>query len=59
MEEEQHTYIIKGVLDPRDDKTLLTLQQAVELGIVDEAQKLYTNPLTRKVLLHLLSASCS
>ncbi|BFZ06761.1 hypothetical protein BsWGS_09799 [Bradybaena similaris] len=50
LEEEQHTYIIKGVLDPRDDTTLLTLQQAVELGIVDETQKVYTNPLTRKTI---------
>ncbi|CAG5121181.1 unnamed protein product [Candidula unifasciata] len=50
LEEEQHTFIIKGVLDPRDNSTQLTLEQAVSLGIVDETHKLYVNPKTGKAM---------
>uniref|UniRef100_A0A0B7AGD8 SH3 domain-containing protein n=1 Tax=Arion vulgaris TaxID=1028688 RepID=A0A0B7AGD8_9EUPU len=50
LEEEQHTFFIKGVLDPRDNNTQLSLAEAIELGIVDESQKHYTNPNTGKVM---------
>ncbi|XP_012944656.1 uncharacterized protein LOC101854908 [Aplysia californica] len=46
LEEEQHTFIIKGVLDPRDEKTQLTLQNAIMLGIVDQTKNEYVNPNT-------------
>lgn len=39
LEEEQHTFVITGVLDPRDDQTKLTLQNAIMLGIVDQVSK--------------------
>ncbi|XP_059163588.1 dystonin-like isoform X2 [Physella acuta] len=46
LEEEQHTFIITGVLDPRDGKTKLSLQDAIMLGIVDQATNQYINPKT-------------
>ncbi|KAL8597481.1 hypothetical protein ACOMHN_047708 [Nucella lapillus] len=44
--EEQHTFVIKGVLDPRDKISTLGLQEAIVLGVVDQARGLYINPLT-------------
>jgi len=44
LDEEQTTFIIKGVLDPRDDKSQLSLQQAIMLGIVDQTNNKYINP---------------
>ncbi|RUS72590.1 hypothetical protein EGW08_019645 [Elysia chlorotica] len=46
LTEEQHTFIIKGVLDPRDNKTKLSLQEAIMLGVVDQGQNMYVNPVT-------------
>ncbi|XP_070212896.1 dystonin-like isoform X3 [Littorina saxatilis] len=46
LTEEQHTFIIKGVLDPRDNISTLDLQNAIMLGIVDQGKGLYNNPLT-------------
>ncbi|XP_025079155.1 microtubule-actin cross-linking factor 1-like isoform X5 [Pomacea canaliculata] len=46
LEEEQSTFIITGVLDPRDNESKLTLQEAIMLGVVDQAKGLYRNPLT-------------
>ena len=34
--EEQHTFIITGVLDPRDNETKLDLQTAIMVGVVDQ-----------------------
>uniref|UniRef100_A0A2C9JFD3 SH3 domain-containing protein n=1 Tax=Biomphalaria glabrata TaxID=6526 RepID=A0A2C9JFD3_BIOGL len=48
LEEEQHTFIITGVLDPRDNSTKLSLQEAISLGIVNESTKRYINPITGK-----------
>jgi len=42
--EEETTFIIKGILDPRDEATVLTLDKAVQLGIIDQAKKTYVNP---------------
>jgi hypothetical protein len=36
LTEEEHTFIIKGVLDPRDNKSALDLQNAIMLGVVDQ-----------------------
>lgn len=36
LEEEQSTFIITGVLDPRDNESKLTLQEAIMLGVVDQ-----------------------
>ncbi|KAL3846761.1 hypothetical protein ACJMK2_017721 [Sinanodonta woodiana] len=47
VEEVQHTYIITGVKDPRDNK-LLTMQEAIMSGVLDQAAGLYTNPSTGK-----------
>lgn len=44
LEEERHTFIITGVVDPRDNSTQLSLEQAITLGIVDKDQKHYVNP---------------
>ncbi|KAH9514709.1 hypothetical protein Btru_023347 [Bulinus truncatus] len=46
LEEEQHTFIITGVLDPRDNSTKLSLQDAIMMGIVDQATNRYINPQT-------------
>lgn len=46
LEEEQHTFVISGVLDPRDSKSKLSLQEAIMLGVIDQAKGLYCNPLT-------------
>ncbi|KAK3730182.1 hypothetical protein RRG08_034928 [Elysia crispata] len=46
LTEEQHTFIIKGVIDPRDNQTKLSLQEAIMLGVVDQNQNLYVNPVT-------------
>ncbi|BFZ00631.1 hypothetical protein BsWGS_03670 [Bradybaena similaris] len=46
LEEERHTFIITGVIDPRDNRAQLSLQQAIMLGIVDKDQKHYTNPIS-------------
>ncbi|XP_076436065.1 uncharacterized protein LOC143275670 [Babylonia areolata] len=48
--EEQHTFIIKGVLDPRDKATALDLQEAIVLGIVDQGRGQYINPLTGETM---------
>ncbi|XP_050389840.2 dystonin isoform X2 [Patella vulgata] len=49
VEEEQHTFVITGVVDPRTDERL-SLQQAIMMNIVDQAKGTYTNPLTRKTI---------
>ncbi|XP_076453465.1 uncharacterized protein LOC143288724 [Babylonia areolata] len=46
VSEEQLTYVVKAVLDPRDNSTQLPLQSAIMLGIVDQSQGLYVNPKT-------------
>jgi hypothetical protein len=48
LEEQQHTYIIKSILDPRDDRTQLTVEEAVNQGVLDKDQKNYINPKTGK-----------
>ncbi|GFO22788.1 microtubule-actin cross-linking factor 1, isoforms 1/2/3/5-like [Plakobranchus ocellatus] len=49
LTEEQHTFIIKGVLDPRDNQTKLSLQEAIMLGVVDQNENTYVNPVTGEV----------
>lgn len=46
LTEEEHTYIIKSVLDPRDNMSALDFNKAILLGVVDQAKGLYVNPLT-------------
>ncbi|KAK7474574.1 hypothetical protein BaRGS_00034158 [Batillaria attramentaria] len=46
IDEEEHTFIITGVLDPRDSQRVLNLQEAIMLGVVDQAKGFYCNPLT-------------
>uniref|UniRef100_A0A0B7AQ49 SH3 domain-containing protein n=1 Tax=Arion vulgaris TaxID=1028688 RepID=A0A0B7AQ49_9EUPU len=50
LEEERHTFIITGVVDPRDNRTQISLQQAIMLGIVDKEQKHYVNPTTGQAI---------
>ena len=45
VEEERSTFVITSVTDPRDDRDL-TLQEAIMLGIVDQAAGKYVNPVT-------------
>jgi len=44
LSESQQTFVIKGVLDPRDDNTVLSLDQAVSQGVLDQVKNLYINP---------------
>lgn len=44
VSESQQTFVIKGVLDPRDDNTVLSLDQAVSQGVLDQVKNLYINP---------------
>ena len=43
VEEEERTFFMKNVLDPRDD-SILSFQHAVMLGIVDQTNNRYINP---------------
>ncbi|KAK3096123.1 hypothetical protein FSP39_023476 [Pinctada imbricata] len=47
MEEEQSTYVILGVTDPRNDKDL-TVQEATAMGLLDQAAGVFFNPLTKE-----------
>lgn len=42
VEEERRTFVIKTVIDPRDEKEM-SIQHAIMLGIVDQARGKYTN----------------
>ena len=46
MEKELQTYIIKSVIDPTDGKTQISLQKAIMLGIIDQVERTYVNPMT-------------
>ena len=46
MMEEEQTYVIKAVLDPRDGSSVLTLEQAVNAGVIDQAKYISPNHLS-------------
>ncbi|ESO92871.1 hypothetical protein LOTGIDRAFT_232953 [Lottia gigantea] len=49
VEEEQHTFVITGVVDAKTGERL-TLQQAVMMNIVDQARGTYYNTKTRRTI---------
>ena len=49
VEEETSVLIIKSVVDPRTN-TLISVQEAVLHGILDQVEGTYVNPLTKEVM---------
>lgn len=49
VEEERQTFVIKAVIDPRDE-SMLTLQEANSLGIIDQASAKFIHPETKEIL---------